>query len=229
LSRIIYPLLSGGIDSTIATLKRISERRDFTKVQPIFINYGQKAWKQEWKSACAVSEKMADLFNKRRTVFHSPKRIDLHCASADKLGIFQWSKSKIITGNSADSPYIESRNLILLSVAASFVESQIKDSDEGIIVTGFRDEIPDTQREFVALLNCLLAFLMSKTKKTIRVEAPVIDYGPNGKAKMIKNFKEYQDIIESTWSCYIPENGKPCRKCEACRDRKQSLEYNGDA
>jgi 7-cyano-7-deazaguanine synthase len=214
--------LSGGIDSTIATIKRILEG-DFAEVQPIFINYGQRACEQEWESACVVTNKMSELFNMRRTVFHSPKRIDLYCPSEGKLGIFQWSKSKIFTGSSKSSPYVENRNLILLSVAASFVESQIGNSDEGIIVTGFRDEYPDTQREFVALLNCLLSFLVSKTKKTIRVEAPIIGYGPDGKARMIRDFEKYLAIIKLTWSCYFPKNGKPCQKCEACRDRKESL------
>lgn len=221
----MYPLLSGGIDSTIATIKRILEG-DFAEVQPIFVNYGQKACEQEWKAARTVTNKMSELLGMRRTLFHTPKRIDLYCHSEGKLSIFQWSRSKIITGNSASSPYAENRNLILLSVAASFVESQIGNSDEGTIVTGFRDEYPDTQREFVALLNCLLSFLLSKTKKTIRVEAPVIGYGPDGKARMIKDFEKYLDIIKSTWSCYIPRNGKQCHRCEACRDRKESLGAN---
>ena len=47
MAKMIFPLFSGGVDSTIAILERIKEL-DFAKMQPIFINYGQKAWKQEW-------------------------------------------------------------------------------------------------------------------------------------------------------------------------------------
>lgn len=200
-------------------------------MQPIFINYGQKACRQEWKAVCDVSKKLARPIKGTKIVFHSPKRIILMCSPKDTGGIFRWTNSKLITGNLAGNPYIENRNMILLSVTASFVESQIKQSEEGIIVTGFRDEWPDTQREFVALLNCLLAFLLSETGKSIKIEAPIIDYGPNGKAKMVKDFRQYKDIIELTWSCYNPDSvtGEPCRICEACRDRKQAFEQTGSA
>jgi len=217
----IYPLLSGGIDSTIAILKRISTR-DFGKLQPIFINYGQKACEQEWNSTCSVSEKIAKLLEDDKIIFLSPKRIDLSFPHWSTK-VFHWSRSKLITGNLAESPYVENRNLILLSIAASFVESQIEESDEGIIVTGFRDEYPDTKREFVAFMNCLLAFLLHESKKSIKIEAPIIDYGPDGKRKMIKDFQRYNDIIRLTWSCYNPVDGNPCLKCEACVDRKQAL------
>lgn len=220
----IYPLMSGGIDSTIATLKRMSQR-DFDEMQPIFIDYGQKACEQEWNAVCEVSKKLAKIAKEIGITFHHPKRIDLSCSSENRGRIFQWSRSKLITGSPDGDPYVENRNMILLSVATSFVESQIRSSEKGIIITGFRDEYPDTKGEFVVLFNCLLTFLFSEHGKSIEIATPIIDYGPFGKKEMVKDFQRYEDIIELTWSCYNPdpETGKPCQICEACRDRKQAL------
>lgn len=218
----IYPLLSGGVDSTIATLKIMSSN-DFDIIQPIFINYGQKACEQEWKSVCNVSARLAKLVKGNR-IFRNPKRIDLACSSMSKSGIFQWSKSLLLTGDQKGDPYVENRNMILLSVAASFVESQIGKAQEGVIIAGFRDEWPDTQREFVASMNRVLSFLLAKKEKYIRIEAPIIDYGPHGKCRMVKDFWKYRNILELTWSCWNPLRGERCRICDACRGRKQALE-----
>ena len=29
----------------------------------------------------------------------------------------------------------------------------------------------------------------------------------------------YDDILKMTWSCWFPENGKPCQKCPMCKER----------
>jgi len=199
------------------------EKKDFVKMQPIFINYGQKACKQEWNSVCNISVRLAKLLEEDEVAFYGPKRIELSCTSENYLGIFQWSKSKLITGNASGDPYVENRNMILLSVAASFVETQIKQFDEGIIITGFRDEWEDTQRHFVGLINGILLFLLSKKEKRIKIEAPITDYGPYGKTKMVKDFQRYMDIIRLTWSCYTPVKGEPCGRCEACKQRTKAF------
>jgi 7-cyano-7-deazaguanine synthase len=217
----LYPLLSGGIDSTIATLKRI-QKRDFRELQSIFIDYGQKARQEEWGSVLAVSQKLVELIDGRDVVFRNPKRIILSCTTGQDR-IFQWSRSRLIIGNSGKDPYVENRNMILISTAASYVESQIGKSEHGIIITGFRNEYSDTRREFIAALNRLFKVLLDGKKKIVSVEAPIIDYGPRGKGKLLSDFKKYSDIISLTWSCYEPVAGKPCKKCQACTDRKDAF------
>lgn len=215
----LFLLMSGGLDSTIATLERISQR-DFSEIRPIFINYGQKACEQEWKAVCKVSSKIAELVREDEIEFFSPLRIDLRWKTEIGIKIFQWSKSKLLIENPRGAHYVESRNLVLLSVMASFVESSIRKSEEATIVTGFRDEFSDTKREFVQLMNCVLSFLLIDKRKKIRVEAPIINYGPSGKKEMVEDFRKFNDILKLTWSCYYPKNGKPCSKCRACTDRK---------
>jgi queuosine biosynthesis protein QueC len=219
--RRIYSLLSGGIDSTIATLKRI-QKSDYDELQPIFIDYGQKAREQEWNSVYNVSKKLALLVDIRAVNFRNPKRIDLLTHEQTER-VFGWSKSKIMKGSVGQDPYLENRNMVLLSLAASYVESQIKEHEEGIIVTGFRNEFPDTQKEFVGLMNNLFAFLLLEKKKIVSIETPIIDYGPRGKALLLKDFRKFKEIIDLTWSCYEPDNDKPCQRCEACTDRKQAF------
>lgn len=144
-------------------------------------------------------------------------------SAADQDRIFQWSRSRLILGNSGEDPYVENRNLVLISTAASYAESQIEKSQQGIIVTGFRDEYSDTRREFVASLNCLFKILLDGKKKAIRIEAPIIEYGSRGKGKLLSDFQKYKEIICLTWSCYEPEDGKPCKKCQACTGRKDAF------
>jgi 7-cyano-7-deazaguanine synthase len=217
----IYPLLSGGIDSTIAAIKKIKSLES-SEIQPIFIDYGQKAHEQEWNSVLEVSRKLAKLVNERKTVFKKPKRIVLSCTTSQDR-IFQWSRSRLIIGNVGKDPYVENRNMILISAAASYAESQIEESQQGIIITGFRDEYSDTRREFVSSLNSIFKILLAEKRKTIRIEAPIIDYGPTGKGRLLFDFQKYKEIIDLTWSCYEPEDGKPCKKCQACTGRKDAL------
>jgi 7-cyano-7-deazaguanine synthase len=223
MTRKIYPLLSGGMDSTIATLKRI-QQSDFVEVQPIFINYGQKAIEQEWNSVRKVSQKIAVLVDNSVADFRTPKRIDLSSTTDKTERIFAWSKSHLLIGNEGKNPYVENRNMVLLSIASSYVESQIRKSEDGIIVTGFRDEWPDTTGKFVSLLNALFAFLLQKEKKTITIQAPLIDYNLRDKAQMLEAFKNFRDIIDLTWSCYEPHGDEPCHKCRACTTRDEAFD-----
>jgi len=220
--RKMYPLLSGGIDSTVATLKRM-QQPDFIELQPVFIDYGQKACEQEWNSVRNISGELPRLAENRPIHFENPRRIDLSSTPDRTERAFGWSKSQLIEGNIGNEPYLENRNMVLLSLASSYVESQIKESEEGIIVTGFRDEFSDTKKEFVNLLNDLLVFLLKGTKKSIIVEAPAVGYGPWGKKRMLEDFRHFKEIIDLTWSCYEPNEGKPCLHCDACRDRKQAF------
>lgn len=218
----LFPLMSGGVDSTIAILKRISQR-DFYEVQPVFINYGQRACEQEWNAVRKVSFKIAELIRESDVKFLDPVRIDLSSGVEGGLKIFQWSESKLITGNRDATNYVENRNMVLLSVITSFAESRIRKFEEAIVITGFRDEFADTKREFVQLVNCVLSFLLRDEEKLIRIEAPIIDYGPAGKKKMVEDYRKYKEIIKLTWSCYTPLEDQPCHICRACRGRKQAF------
>ena len=164
MKRIIFPLLSGGMDSTIAILKRF-EIKDFTGVQPIFIDYGQKACENEWTAVTKITKMIKEKFQDDKIKFFEPKRIDLHCSCKGADPVFHWSKSQLFSGDRDGCPYVENRNMILLSIAASFIETKIRRLDEGEIITGFRNEYADTKQEFTDSMNKVFSLVYSKLKK----------------------------------------------------------------
>ena len=180
MKRVIFPLLSGGVDSTIATLKRL-ETEDYTAVQPIFINYGQRVCEKEWTAVTKITKMIAERFEDDTIRFIEPKRINLRSCPQGDNEIFHWSKSQLFTGDPNGCPYVENRNMILLSIAASFAETKIGEYDEGIIITGFRNEYSDTEHMFTEFMNRVFDFVYTPIKKIIRIENPVVIYGAEGK------------------------------------------------
>ncbi|GAH85927.1 unnamed protein product [marine sediment metagenome] len=42
----------------------------------------------------------------------------------------------------------------------------------------------------------------------------------NKLADIARSLNAYDLLKDMTWSCYYPQNGEPCGKCEPCRKRK---------
>jgi len=213
LNKVYFLSLSGGMDSTIAGLK-ILENVNNTQVFPIFINYGQKSVDQEWISVQKVMRKMKEYFECKEILIVDPIRINLKKIKG--YGIFDWSESMLITGNE-ESPYLENRNMILLSIIASFAEEKINEKEKAIIITGFRGGYEDTSQSFVEAINNVFNVLSLR----VRVEAPIINY--ENKALLLKEHSKYSEFWDLTWSCYKPVEGNPCGKCPACKDRAKAL------
>lgn len=213
-SKVYFLLLSGGMDSTIAGLK-IIEAGDHPIIIPVFVNYGQKSVEEEWDSVKKVTEKMKTLSGDKRLTLKPPVRIDL--TTEEDFGIFDWSKSKLITGNSQADAYVENRNMILISVVASYAESVITEQEEAVIITGFRDEFEDTSPAFRDAINHVFKILHNR----VRVETPIIDF--KDKRRLVKKHEKYLKFLNLTWSCYTPVDGEPCGICEACTSRQRAL------
>ena len=214
MSKVYFLLLSGGMDSTIAGLK-IIERNDCERIIPVFVNYGQKSVEHEWDSVKKVAKKMKVFASDKGITLEQPVRIDLK--TKEGFGTFDWSKSQLLTGNSKASAYVENRNMILISVVASYAESMIRGKEEAVIATGFRHEWEDTSPEFVNAINNVFKVLNNR----VRVEAPVIQF--KNKKKLVREHEKYKQFFDLTWSCYMPANGKPCGICDACTNRKEAL------
>jgi len=222
---VLFSLLSGGIDSTLATLMAIQagNTTNTSRVIPVFIDYGQKSRKQEWYAVSRVSERLRREASSKGIRFVSPIRIVLVAHPKDGLRLFEWSKSMLLKGNKSGDPEVENRNMVLLSVVASYAKSCIKSNENGVIVTGFRDEFYDTRREFVKQMNKLFVSL----KVRIAVSAPVIKYkGDVGKKKLVDKYRRdgYKDLIDMTWSCYAPNKNRPCGECPACTKRNKATD-----
>ena len=199
-----YPLLSGGIDSAVATL---IAKEKFEDVQPIFINRGQRAYKKEREAV----EKICKL---------------LGIKPAKEINVpFEW----YIEAKKKDpQAFPFGRNLVLLSVAASYVAI----NGGGTIITGFTgDDVGDASEEFVETFNENLRYAIDDNinLEVVRVEAPLIKIS---KAQVIRlaHEKGREDILENTWSCY--ESGEEygglhCGLCSNCKKRKKAFKKSG--
>ncbi|MCD6417833.1 7-cyano-7-deazaguanine synthase, partial [bacterium] len=199
-----YPLLSGGLDSAVATL---IAKEKFEDVQPIFINRGQRAYKKEREAV----EKICKL---------------LGIKPAKEINVpFEW----YIEAKKKDpKAFPFGRNLVLLSVAASYVAI----NGGGTIITGFTgDDVGDASEEFVKTFNENLRYAIDDNTnlEVVRVEAPLIKIS---KAQVIRLAYEKgrKDILENTWSCYESGeeyDGLHCGLCSNCKKRKRAFQESG--
>lgn len=225
MKKVLFLLLSGGVDSTLAALKsiQIENSRSVSGVVPVFVDYGQKSRKHEWDAVLRVTERLRQEVSGKGIRFHSPVRIKLATHPRNGLSIFKWSDSMLIKGNKSEVTEVENRNMVLISIVASYAKSLMLPNERAVIVTGFRNEFYDTRQEFVKQMNNVFKSLRMRVK----VDAPVIEYnGDVGKKELVDEFelKGYGDLIEMTWSCYTPKNDRPCGECPACQKRKKATD-----
>lgn len=217
-----YGLFSGGVDSTLAILKGISSKKP-VQVTPIFFDYGQKSRKEEAK---AVRRLVPAL---RKRIKHSKISIeDCRMLRLENLetGLFSWSDSAILEGRPIhEDTDVENRNMMLISCVASIIMADWKKPQANSpveIITGFTNGYYDTDLNFIRGLNKLFRAV----GKPIKVVAPLIPRGQKGGVtpeqliQMVDSLDAYSLLKELSWSCYYPQNGEPCGKCEPCRKRR---------
>jgi 7-cyano-7-deazaguanine synthase len=199
--KIAYPILSGGIDSTLAT---IIAKESFTVVRPIFFDYGHKARKMEWKTVNKICRKLK---------IEKPEKI--------KIDMF-WDESYLTKGNDVDKFIMHGRNLIFISLASSFVRTK----SGGTIIAGFNksDAGFDTSEHFVALVRKLLEqenMDASSADKKVKISVPLMNLE---KREIISEYKKLgmESILNLTYSCYSGSK-KPCGACHACKARSIAL------
>lgn len=215
-----YSLISGGFDSTLATLKVIHDSRSL-KLTPVFFNYGQKSKEQEEQSI----NQLLPIFSK----YASDRKVVLEINRHKVINIenlFDWSQSSILEGNPDAEGYgLENRNMTFISITVSLILSEreaTNSKQRKTIITGFTNGYYDTKLKFVEGLNSLL----DKMDLNIEVIAPLIpdrQRYPVSHKKLLRlahSIDALNILREYTWSCYFPQNGKPCDKCPPCKKRK---------
>jgi len=221
-----YSLLSGGFDSTLATLKVISEQRTM-RLTPVFFDYGQKSVIEETKAVTELIPVMRAYAEKIAV----ETLID-DCRFIPVGNVFTWSKSTILKDRPRNEDYgLENRNMIFLSCLASMIladkeESKSKEYIE--IITGFTNDYYDTHIDFVRDLNTLFKNMaQNRMSKRLKVIAPLIpDDSRDGVSeerllKMAVSLGIIPLLKEKTWSCYFPQNGDICRICPPCKKRRR--------
>jgi len=220
-----YSLFSGGFDSTLATLKEISENSPL-KLTLVFCNYGQKSKEKEAEAVIQLLpyiKEFARNTDKNTVVDHQVTTIKIE-------GLFSWSQSSILEGRSKGGDAgLENRNLILLSCLSSIIMADRKKSrhkEHVYIITGFTNTYYDTSLRFRDAIN---AFFRT-TRQKIEVKTPLIPEGHKEAIdldELIKTAKSLNILPlldKMTWSCYFPENGNSCGTCDPCKKRRKISE-----
>lgn len=199
-----FSILSGGMDSTLATYLSI---KNYKRTVAIFFDWGQKSLEEEFSAVKKICE-------------------NLKIQKIEKIEapIYKWDKSCLTQGDrfSADDDFmVPERNLVFISIAASYARA----NGGGTIIVGFNrdDGGYDTTKIFIEQINSIFRQgtedLKSNTdsylcNSEIKLDAPLIGYS---KTKIEKELIEI-GLFDLTYTCYAA-NG-PCGKCPACKKRE---------
>ncbi|MCL4336556.1 MAG: 7-cyano-7-deazaguanine synthase QueC [Candidatus Thermoplasmatota archaeon] len=203
-------LLSGGLDSATVLAYAISKGY---QCYAISFNYGQRHMKE-----LVSSEKLAQVFNVPRIVASilMADSWQVHCPGPGDVE----KRDLRNISDSIPNTYVPSRNIIFLSMAASFAESHgastIFIGANALDYSGY----PDCRPEFYnAFENALNIGTDLGNRKGFKIKVP-LQYLK--KSEIIKLGKSLGVPYELTSSCY--EGGdEACGECDSCLLRLQGF------
>jgi len=209
-------ILSGGLDSTIATIK-FTEEYD---IHAITFDYGQKSAKMEIETAKTISSsygfkhhivKLPWLGKLGGSALTTEDRIPR--PSMEDL-------DTAIARETARKVWVPARNLVFTSIGAAYADAL----DARTIIVGWDKEeavtFPDNSQKFLEAFNKVLKM---GTLVDVKVKAPFIDYT---KKEIIMEGYGLGVPFEATYSCY--EGGElHCGVCESCMRRKRAFKLAG--
>ena len=209
-------LLSGGLDS--ATALYVAKKKGF-EVYALSFDYGQKH-DRELRAAKATAEKAGVIDHRIVT-----------------LNMGQWGGSSLTDdsiniddGNikRTDIPmtYVPARNMVLLSVAASFAEAiGAYDIFIGVSEVDYSGYV-DCRKEFLdAMQNAINKGTVCAVEQGnhIAIHAPFIEMT---KTEEIRLGMSLGVDYATTWSCYRGGE-KPCGTCDSCLLRAEAFKKAG--
>jgi len=192
-------LLSGGLDSAVATL--LAKKRHRIALALTF-DYGQRAARREIRAARA--------FCRRYKIAHEIVQIPWlnqisHSALTDRKKKLPVSISK----NSAKAVWVPNRNAIFVNIAAGYAEAKGYD----FIVAGFNAEeartFPDNSKKFVERSNKLF---FASTHSHPKLLSPTQKMTKKDIARKAVHLKIDSHFF---WSCY-EGSARMCARCESC-------------
>ncbi|MFC0877631.1 7-cyano-7-deazaguanine synthase QueC [Saccharicrinis sp. FJH2] len=209
-------LLSGGLDSTIALYLAKSEGY---QVYALSFDYGQKH-NRELECAKASSEKVG-------VAEHKIVSLNLNLGSSSSLTN---PDVQVEDGdaNRTDIPqtYVPARNMVFLSVAASYAESvQAQHIFIGVSQVDYSGYV-DCRESFIKAMENAInqgTVMAVEEHKLISIHAPFLF---KSKTEEIKLGAELNVDFSHTWSCY--RGGEtPCGTCDSCLLRARAFAEAG--
>tara|TARA_R110001632_G_scaffold630_9_gene2227 strand:- start:380 stop:997 length:618 start_codon:yes stop_codon:yes gene_type:complete len=195
-------LASGGLDSTTMAYWLLDKGIDFI---PLFIKYGQHCVDTELETLKSVLPK---------THIDKIEIIDIS-------SVYKYSNSKFINEANlweeeitADDLYIPYRNILILTLAASFAQSlKINEVYSAFINSNHAKEI-DCSKEFFSRMEMMLG-----EYGAIKIKMPFLEMTKFEVAQIGINVKA---PIGKTFSCQASSE-IPCGACPNCVDRLEAL------
>lgn len=209
-------LLSGGLDSAVALY--LAKQEGF-ELYALSFDYGQRH-NRELNAAKAVAKKAS--VNDHRIV---------------SIQLDQWGDSSLTNKsievedgdvNRTDIPvtYVPARNMIFLSVAASYAEAiGSQDIYIGVSEVDYSGYV-DCRQEFIDAMELAInkgTVMGAELNKPIHIHAPFVN---KTKSQEITLGMELGVDFGLTWSCYRGED-KPCGTCDSCLLRAKAFAEAG--
>lgn len=200
-------LISGGLDSTVASAIAISKG-----YEPIFLflRYGQKTVKkEEW-----CLDQLVKHWNIKKV-----QKVDLPWIK-EFGGSALLDKNVSLDEKNFRLEYVPFRNSIFLAVATALAEVEKAD----IVVVGSTggDHIcPDNHPVFIKAFQKIIT-MGTMLKKDIRIYSPLTKTDKTGAVKIGKKLKT---PFEFTWSCHNG-NDAACGHCSNCLSRIEAFKLN---
>lgn len=205
-------ILSGGMDSTI-TMRLAVEKYGRENVSALTFNYGQKQ-KREIDMARTTTHMLG--------VKH--KIVDAGFLGEISKGFsanvdtdMEMPTIKDVLGDPRPKTYVPNRNMILMSIAAAFAETQNVDT----VLCGLQvhDEYGyhDTTQRWVNKVNDLLS---ENRIIKIKLVAPFSQLSKQDELLILQELDGNVDLTLFTLTCYNPDtDGNSCGKCPSCSER----------
>ena len=203
-------LLSGGLDSMVCA--GLAREQGFALLA-LTIDYNQRH-RIELDSASVIAKKVGVV---RQVVL--PLDLRLFGGSALTAAI---DVPKDGVGTDIPVTYVPARNLVFLSLALAWAEAAgANDIFIGVNALDYSG-YPDCRPEFIDGFESIArtATKIGATGGTVKIHAPLQHLG---KADIAREAFRLGLDPGMSWSCYDPQDGKPCGLCDSCRLREAGL------
>jgi len=206
-------ILSGGMDSTLATVMAMDAGYD---VIAVHFNYGQLTESKELESFRAITNRLG---------IKESYEIDLPFFEQIGASALIDKSIDVPTGGLEDGvpvTYVPFRNGIFISIAASIAEKH----DASALYIGVVQEdssgYPDCTASFIESMQNSIN-LGTKDETNLEIIAPLVQMK---KSEIVQTSLELNSPLELTWSCY-KNSAKACGVCDSCRLRLNGFKVAG--
>lgn len=205
-------ILSGGMDSTI-TMRLAVEKYGKENVSALTFDYGQKQ-----KREIDMARITTNMLGVKHKIVDAGFLGDISKGfSANVDTDMEMPTIKDVLGDPRPKTYVPNRNMILMSIAAAFAETQNVDT----VLCGLQvhDEYGyhDTTQRWVDKVNDLLS---ENRIIKIKLVAPFSKLSKYDELIILRDLDGKLDLTLFTLTCYNPDvDGKSCGVCPSCSER----------